>query len=105
MSRLTRRNARLRLSPLEDRSVPTTFTVTNTGDTGSGSGSSGDLRYCITQANSTTGPNTVDATGVTGTITLHSVLPSITQALTITGPGASLLTVNGNELGSIFKVT
>src|SRR5271167_718800 len=80
--------ARLWLRALEDRLVPATFTVTNTGDTGTGSGTSGDLWYCITQANATAGPNSIDATGVTGTITLTSVLPTITQGVTIDGPGA-----------------
>jgi hypothetical protein len=91
--------------PLEDRVVPATFTVTNTADAGTGSGNVGDLRYCITQSNATTGPNTIDLTGVTGTITLTSALPGIGQAVTVTGPGASLLTINANSVGGIFSVT
>ena len=45
------RRALLRLSTLEDRATPATFTVTSAGDTGTGVGLTGDLRYCITQAN------------------------------------------------------
>jgi hypothetical protein len=103
--------ARLWLRALEDRLVPATFTVTNTGDTGSGSGTSGDLRYCITQSNAGAGQdpigNYIDATGVTGTITLTSPLPAITQyaGVSIVGPGASQLTINANGVGSVFTVT
>jgi parallel beta-helix repeat protein len=86
--------------PLEDRLAPAVFTVTNTGDTGTGSGNSGDLRYCITQANATSGSNTIDATGVTGTILLTASLPNVGRAVTINGPGASLLTINGNGTGT-----
>jgi hypothetical protein len=96
--------ARLLLLALDRRIAPATFTVTNTGDTGVGSGNSGDLRYCITQADATAGSNTINATGVTGTIILTSALPSITQGLTITGPSASLLTINGNHVGSVFRI-
>jgi hypothetical protein len=78
---------------LEDRIAPATFTVTNTGDTGTGSGNSGDLRYCIAQSNATTGPNTINFTGVTGTIVLNSPLPVITHSVTLTGPGPGLLSV------------
>jgi hypothetical protein len=96
--------ARLLLRALELRIAPAAFMVTNTGDTGTGSGTSGDLRYCITQSNLAAGPNTIDATGVGGTISLISALPNITKGVTITGPGASLLTINTNHVGSAFKI-
>ena len=35
---------------------PTPYTVNATSDTGAGSGDTGDLRYCITQANTNTNP-------------------------------------------------
>ena len=43
------------LLTLEDRRLLSTCTVNSTGDSGSGSGLVGDLRYCITQANSAGG--------------------------------------------------
>jgi hypothetical protein len=65
-----------------------TFTVTNTNDTGAGS-----LRKAITDANALAGTDTINITA-TGTINLNSTLDSITTSMTITGPGASQLTVN-----------
>jgi hypothetical protein len=81
---------------LEERIAPATFTVTNTGDTGTGSGTSGDLRYCMNQAGAIVGStNTIDLTGVSGTIALTSALPTIAGPMTMTGPGAGLLTIAG----------
>jgi parallel beta-helix repeat protein/predicted outer membrane repeat protein len=70
----------------------TTFEVTNTNDSGAGS-----LRDAIDQANANPGQDTITfAADVTGTITLLSDLSPITDAVDIEGPGASVLTVNGN---------
>jgi hypothetical protein len=80
---------RLMLQPLEERTVPTVYTVTNTNDTGTGS-----LRAAITAADADLAtPHTIDLTGVSGTISLATALPSITKDMTIQGPGASTLTV------------
>src|SRR3712207_630664 len=63
-----------RLHSLEGRCVPATFTVNATTDTGAGSGSAGDLRYCIGKANAASGADAIafDPTvfGVARTITL-----------------------------------
>ncbi len=88
---------RLTLEPLEGRALLslTTWTVNSLGDTGTGSGTSGDLRYVITQADQTQGDNTIDF-AVTGTITLKSALPDLsntTGLMDIEGPGAASLTV------------
>src|SRR5208337_1539442 len=88
---------RLTLEPLEGRALLslTTWTVNSLGDTGTGSGTSGDLRYVITQADQTTGDNTINF-AVTGTITLNSALPDLsntTGLMDIEGPGAASLTV------------
>ncbi|MGO9813478.1 MAG: choice-of-anchor Q domain-containing protein [Isosphaeraceae bacterium] len=88
---------RLTLEPLEGRALLslTTWTVNSLGDTGTGSGTSGDLRYVITQADKTTGDNTIKF-AVTGTITVNSPLPDLsntTGLMDIEGPGAASLTV------------
>jgi CSLREA domain-containing protein len=66
----------------------TSLVVTNTNDSGTGS-----LRAAITTANAGEGDITFQS-GVTGTINLASVLPSIEGVVNITGPGAGLLTIN-----------
>lgn len=44
-----------------------------------------------------TGNDTIDLTGVSGTIALNAVLPNIASQITITGPGAALLTIQGSS--------
>jgi len=62
---------RFTLELLEGRTLlsATTWTVSSVGDSGTGSGHSGDLRYCITQADQTPGDNNINF-AVTGTINL-----------------------------------
>jgi len=67
----------------------TTWTVNNTVDSGTGSGTSDDLRYALTKF----GAGDTIQFSVTGTITLTSSLPNVSQSLTIQGPGARLLTI------------
>jgi hypothetical protein len=58
-------------------------------------GTSGDLRYVLTQADQTTGDNTINFS-VTGTITLNSALPELSNTTGLTdieGPGRASLTV------------
>jgi hypothetical protein len=93
---------------LEDRQLlsgPTTYTVTNLHDSGSGS-----LRDAIARANSQT-PNPAGsliqfAQGLSGQITLSStlVLNETDGPEVIAGPGANLLTVNGNNAVRVFQV-
>jgi hypothetical protein len=83
------------IEPLEGRALLSTWTVNSLGDDGAGSGLSGDLRYCISQANQTSGPDVIDFS-VTGTITLNSALPDLSDTTGLTdieGPGAASLTV------------
>ena len=77
--------------------------MTNTGDAGVGSGASGDLRYCLNQANMTTGANLINATGVTGTILTTSVL-TIASSLTITGPADNSLVISGSTDTQVFTI-
>jgi hypothetical protein len=72
---------------LEDRMLLSTWLVTSLTDTGTGSGSSGDLRYCVAHANQTTGDNTINFK-VGGVLTLTQgplVLSNTTGTLTIKG--------------------
>jgi hypothetical protein len=62
-------------------------------------GSSGTLRWAITQANATAG-GIYDAIDITteGTITLTSDLPAITAGVTIAGTGMTTTIIDGNNL-------
>src|SRR5215471_1783238 len=71
-----------------------TITVTNTNDSGPGS-----LRAALAAAND---GDTIDATGVSGTILLTSGELQITHNVTINGPGAGNLAVNGNATFRVF---
>ncbi len=99
------------LECLEARLAPATYLVnvltdTAPGSGGAGSGTTGDLRYCITKADSAGGTDTISlAPGLSGTITVQSqALPAISASITLNGPGASAVTVNGNSLGSVFSI-
>ncbi|MBN1678737.1 MAG: hypothetical protein JW966_00500 [Anaerolineae bacterium] len=76
-----------------------TFTVSNTNDSGPGS-----LRQAIIDANGNAGADDI-VFSTTGTITLGSPLPAITEDLTITGPGAASLIINGAGLYRPFRIT
>gem|GEM_PF-918063 len=81
--------------------VPTALVVTNTNDSGTGS-----LRQAIIAGNaSSAGAAITFANGVTGTITLQSALPQISQTMAITGPGASNLIIDGANLYQPFSIS
>ena len=65
-----------------------TIPVTNTADSGAGS-----LRAAIASA---TNGDTIDATGISGMITLTSGELWISNSLTVLGPGPASLAINGN---------
>jgi hypothetical protein len=89
---------RPRLENLEGRDVPSTLTVTNNLDSGSGS-----LRADIAAARS--GDTIAFANGLNGrTITLTSGELDITRNLTIQGPGAGQLTISGDSLSRVFEI-
>src|SRR5712672_3856039 len=70
------------------------ITVTNTNDSGPGS-----LRQALAVARD---GEIIDATGVSGTILLTSGELQITRAVTINGPGAGSLDVDGNGTFRVF---
>lgn len=80
----------------------TSLVVTSLAD----NSNAGTLRWAIGQANATAG-GIYDAItfNVTGTILLTSHLPTITQAVTITGPGQNNLTIDGNNLYRVIYNT
>jgi len=82
-----RRKTHLQVERLDDRTVPSTFSVSSVADSGLGS-----LRQAILDANNTPGDDTI-AVSVTGTINLAGALPSLSTNIDIEGPGANLLTV------------
>ena len=97
---------RLILEPLEERALLSSWTVNSLGDTGTGTDQTGDLRYCITQANQNIGDDTINF-GVTGTITLNSALPDLSDTTGLTdieGPGADALSISGNGAFPVFQV-
>src|SRR5262245_22724611 len=69
--------------------------VTNSNDSGPGS-----LRDALATAND---GDTIDATGVSGTILLTSGELQIIHGVTINGPGAGTLAVNGNGSSRVFE--
>jgi hypothetical protein len=73
-----------------------TITVTNTNDSGSGS-----LRQALVNA---TDGDTIDATGVSGVITLTSGELLVNKSVTISGSGANNLAVDGNARNRVFHI-
>jgi hypothetical protein len=106
-SRRRRGRRAWRVEALEERTLLSTWTVNSLGDTGAGTGQSGDLRYCITQADATTGDNTINFS-VTGTITLNSILPPLSNTTGLTdieGPGpAKMNVIRGNSAQGGFAI-
>jgi hypothetical protein len=95
------RRYRPTLQTLEARYLLSTYLVDHLADDGVGTGTSGSLRYCITQAMN----GDAITFGVTGTINLNSALPDLAHSININGPGANLLTVRGRAgEGYVFRV-
>ena len=103
------------LEMLERRELLSIWTVNTTADTGTGSvtNHTGDLRFCITQADSDATTPTIDfAISGTGleTIKLGSALPQITQPVTIDGTsqtgykGTPLIEIDGSNLADTDAV-
>ncbi len=88
--------------------IPTDYIVNATTDTGAGSGNKGDLRYAINQFNAGAGLTSItfDAAVFAGvkTILLGSEL-KISMPVTIVGPGADHVTIDGGGLFRVFNVS
>jgi predicted outer membrane repeat protein len=111
------RVARPWLEILEDRLAPAIITVTSPGDTSVVDGAV-TLREALLSIDQGSNVNAdVNAVGsygtndtinfapsVTGTITLTGDLPGLTKNIQIDGPGASVLTVSGNNAFDVFSV-
>jgi hypothetical protein len=89
---------RLGLEVLDDRCLPSTFTVLNLLDSGPDS-----LRAAVAAANANPGADDI-AFAVTGSIGLTSGQLDITDSLTINGPGESALTVSGEGVSRVFGI-
>ena len=91
-----------------------TIVVTGNGDADASDGVV-TLREAIVAANTNAANNdapagdtdldTIDLTGITGTITLGSALPTISEDLAIVGPGSATLTVSGNNASRIIATS
>src|SRR5262245_41402520 len=93
---------RLSVEQLGDRIVPSTFTVENLADSGTGS-----LRQAVLDANANPGADLIRFASAArgGTIALTGGELSVTDDLTIDGPGAQCLTVSGNHASRVFDIS
>src|SRR5947209_8812529 len=93
--------ARLSFERLEDRTVPSTFMVSNLSDSGAGS-----LRQAILDANGNPGADLIRFAPAArdGTIALAGGQMSILDDLIIDGPGAGRLAVSGNDASRVFQI-
>jgi hypothetical protein len=93
------------MEPLEGRLALSSFTVTDNGDSAADPGS---LRYAITQVElSSDTSNTIIVNPILAggqTITLASALPKIATNVSIIGPGASAVSVSGNDRYQVFNI-
>src|SRR5262249_34860316 len=95
------RNPRLHVELLEDRWMPSIFLVENLADSGLGS-----LRQAILDANAQPGADLIAFAPAArdGAVALTTGQLSITDDLTIDGPGADRLAVSGNDASRVFRV-
>src|SRR5689334_3279519 len=74
----------------------TTIMVTNTNDSGPGS-----LRQALVDAND---GDTINATGISGVITLTTGELFVDKSVTINGARADILAIDGNATSRVFHI-
>src|SRR4051794_21042697 len=103
------RPARPCMESLEARTAPAVYTVTTTDDVIDPNDGALSLREAVIASNSTPGATdtvTFDPAyfAVPRAIVLTGGELPIADAVTVQGPGAGLLTIDGNHAGRIFSV-
>jgi CSLREA domain-containing protein len=99
--RARRRNRRLGMEQLEERQL--LATVNSTQDVVDPNDGMTSLREAITAANATPEADVIDFK-IRGVISLASPLPALTGTLTIVGPGAGELMIDGGASHRIFHI-
>jgi hypothetical protein len=110
-ARSNSRRARPRLETLEERALLSTYTVNLATDAGTSTGAfSGDIRYCINQANSDAArgvSDTISFAPSVNTITLTQGkldLTATTGSAQVTIDGGGKVTVSGGDVSTVFQV-
>ena len=89
-----------RPEPLEERFVLSSFVVTNLNNSGPGS-----LRAAVNKANLAADVDSITfQAGLTGPIVLLTGELSITQPVSIVGPGANIIKVSGHDTSRVFEI-
>ncbi len=97
------------LETLEDRTLLSgqTFVVNITTDAGIGSGNTGDIRYCVNQANlaGNAGSTITFDKALGSTVFLSGNELALSQDMTIQGPVGGGLTITAQGLSRVFNIT
>jgi CSLREA domain-containing protein len=101
---------RLRYEPLEDRRLLAVVTVTTLADTIDFNDGQTSLREAIFATNTVPGADTIDfapslTAGAPASLVLTQGQLTISDALTISGPSADLLTIKPGSSGTIFNIS